>query len=72
MQRRLPDRMWMPGLGKITGWMFENFGVFDFTLSDEDMEKIQKLDKAESAFFSHQDPAMVEWFVQMVEERKNK
>jgi 2,5-diketo-D-gluconate reductase A len=23
-----------------------------------------------SSFFSHQDPAMVEWFVQMVEERK--
>lgn len=51
--------------------MVENFDVFDFTLSDEDMEKIQKLDKAESSFFSHQDPAMVEWFVQMVEERKN-
>lgn len=52
--------------------MVENFDVFDFALSDEDMEKIQKLDKAESSFFSHQDPAMVEWFVQMVEERKNK
>ena len=46
--------------------MKENFDVFDFTLSGEDMEAISVLDKAESAFFSHQDPAMVEWFVKMV------
>jgi len=51
--------------------MEENFNVFDFTLSDEDMNTISGLDKAESAFFSHQDPKMVEWFVKMVEERKN-
>ena len=50
--------------------MKENFDVFDFTLSGEDMEAISVLDKAESAFFSHQDPAMVEWFVKLVEERK--
>ena len=50
--------------------MEENFRVFDFTLSDEDMAVIAGLDRAESAFFSHQDPAMVEWFVKMVEERK--
>jgi len=50
--------------------MEENFRVFDFALSDEDMEVIAGLDRAESAFFSHQDPAMVEWFVKMVEERK--
>lgn len=25
----------------------------------------------ESSFFSHQDPSMVEWFVDMVEERKS-
>lgn len=52
--------------------MKENFDVFDFTLSAEDMEKISLLDKNESAFFSHYDPSMVEWFVTMVEERKNK
>lgn len=34
------------------------------------MEKIAGLDKKESSFFSHYDPAMVEWFVQIVEERK--
>ena len=50
--------------------MEENFQVFDFALTDEDMLAIAALDKGESAFFSHQDPAMVEWFVQMVEERK--
>ena len=50
--------------------MEENFSVFDFTLSDEDMSAIAALDKNESSFFSHQDPSMVEWFVRMVEERK--
>lgn len=50
--------------------MEENFNVFDFTLSGEDMARIAELDKEESSFFSHQDPAMVEWFVTMVEERK--
>lgn len=50
--------------------MEENFHVFDFTLSAEDMAAIAALDRAESSFFSHQDPGMVEWFVKMVEERK--
>lgn len=50
--------------------MVENFDVFDFELSVEDMEKIAALDKKQSAFFSHTDPNMVEWFVNMVEERK--
>ncbi len=31
--------------------MMENFNVFDFTLSAEDMEKIAGLDKKESSFF---------------------
>ncbi len=51
--------------------MIENFNVFDFTLSEDDMKQIAQLDTATSAFFSHQDPAMVEWFVKMVEERKS-
>ncbi len=34
------------------------------------MQQIAELDIAQSAFFSHQDPKMVEWFVNMVEERK--
>jgi len=39
----------------------ENFRLFDFVLSDEDMAAIGLLDKAESAFFSHRDPAMIKW-----------
>jgi 2,5-diketo-D-gluconate reductase A len=50
--------------------MQENFDVFDFVLSEDDMKAIAALDKRESSFFSHQDPAMVEWFAKMVEERK--
>lgn len=52
--------------------MEQNFNVFDFVLSDEDMAAIAKLDTQTSAFFSHYDPAMVEWFAKMVEERKTK
>ncbi len=51
--------------------MEENFNVFDFELSDEDMEEIKKLDSNDSLFFNHQDPAMVEWFDKMVMERRN-
>jgi len=50
--------------------MEENFNVFDFELSEKDMAVMASLDKKESSFFSHTDPNMVEWFVQMVEERK--
>ena len=50
--------------------MRENLDVFDFVLTPEDMAAVAALDQRQSAFFSHQDPAMVEWFVKMVEERK--
>ncbi len=50
--------------------MKENFNVFDFELSEKDMAVMASLDKKESSFFSHTDPNMVEWFVQVVEERK--
>ena len=52
--------------------MRENFDVFDFTLSEEDMAEIGSLDKAESSFFSHQDPATVEWFGQLLEDRSGR
>lgn len=52
--------------------MEQNLDIFDFTLSSEDMTAIEGLDKKQSAFFSHQDPHMVEWFMQLVEQRKAK
>ena len=39
----------------------ENFNIFDFELSQEDMKRIADLDTKQSLFFSHQDPAMVKW-----------
>lgn len=50
--------------------MKQNFNVFDFKLTDEDMEKIKKLDTGDSLFFNHQDPTMVEWFDKMIIERR--
>ena len=46
--------------------MEENFNVFDFTLSEEDMKTLEALDGGESLFFSHHDPATVEWFMSIV------
>lgn len=40
--------------------MLENINIFDFELTDEDMAKITALDKKESSFFSHYDPATIE------------
>jgi len=41
--------------------MEENMTIEDFELSEEQMMQITALDTATSAFFSHRDPAMVEW-----------
>lgn len=41
--------------------MAENFSIFDFELSNQDMIDITAIDTATSAFFSHRDPAIVEW-----------
>jgi len=41
--------------------MEENFSIFDFKLSEEDMEAIKTLDTNASSFFDHRDPAMVKW-----------
>lgn len=46
--------------------MRENFNVFDFELSADDMAKIAALDTKTSAFFSHQEPNTVEWFVNVI------
>ena len=41
--------------------MKENFEIFNFTLTEGDMLKIAALDESKSAFFSHYDPATVEF-----------
>ncbi|CNH45419.1 aldo/keto reductase [Yersinia mollaretii] len=41
--------------------MTENINVLDFELNAEEMTRIAAMDTATSAFFSHRDPAMVEW-----------
>lgn len=41
--------------------MMENFDVFDFELTEDDMQKILALDEKESAFFSHYDPQTIEF-----------
>ncbi|NSM93883.1 aldo/keto reductase [Enterococcus faecalis] len=43
--------------------MAENIDIFDFELSKEDIEKIANLDMKESAFFDHDAPQQVEWFM---------
>lgn len=44
----------------------QNFEVFDFVLSAEDMKTISELDTGNSFFFSHRDPERVEWFMSRV------
>lgn len=46
--------------------MQENFNVFDFELTAEEMAMVEALDGGESLFFSHYDPKTVEWFMTFV------
>jgi 2,5-diketo-D-gluconate reductase A len=39
----------------------ENFDVFNFELSAEDMEAIKTLDMKASSFFDHRDPEIIKW-----------
>jgi diketogulonate reductase-like aldo/keto reductase len=41
--------------------MAENFNIFDFQLSEDEMAQIQTLDTQTSSFFDHRDPVMVKW-----------
>lgn len=44
--------------------MRENFDIFDFALTDADMDEIVKLDTGKSLFFSHQEAETAELFMQ--------
>ena len=41
--------------------IIENFNIFDFQLSSDDMNAIKTLDTEKSAFFDHRDPTIVKW-----------
>lgn len=41
--------------------IIENFNIFDFELSAEDMEAIVSLDTKNSLFFNHRDPEIIKW-----------
>lgn len=43
--------------------MEQNLNIFDFTLSNEDMAEIAKLDTGKSLFFDHHDPEVVKMFM---------
>ena len=48
----------------------ENFDIYSFELDNYDMKKIETLDTKTSSFFSHQDPGIIEWFGQLIQERR--
>lgn len=46
--------------------MQENFNVFDFQLTTDEMKQLKSLDTGKSLFFSHHDPETVSWFMSIV------
>lgn len=41
--------------------MRENIDVFDYELTDDEMERIASMDRGDSLFFDHRDPQVVSW-----------
>lgn len=52
--------------------MVQNLSIFDCELSGEDMAKIAAMDKKTSSFFDQCDPATVEFFLRLIQERRNR
>lgn len=50
----------------------ENYDIYSFELDENDMKAITTLDQKKSSFFDHRDPKMVEWFGELIKERRNK
>ena len=46
--------------------MQQNFDLFGFSLTAEDMADIEAPDGGESLFFSRYDPKTVEWFMSIL------
>jgi 2,5-diketo-D-gluconate reductase A len=57
----------IPGTPEVK-FMEENLDVFDFRLTESDMERIKKLDMERSLFYSHTDPVTVEFFAKKAQE----
>lgn len=51
--------------------MQENLDIFNFELSNEDMDSIKTLDTGNSLFFSHQEASTVDFFVELINKRRN-
>lgn len=49
----------------------ENFDIYSFRLDDEDMKLIATLNTNTSSFFDHRNPERVEWFGNLIQERRN-
>ena len=45
--------------------MEENFNIFDFSLSDEEMKKIEELDLGENVFMNHENAEDIDKFFKM-------
>lgn len=50
----------------------ENFAIENLVLDDDDMVLIKTLDTNTSSFFSHQDHNIIEWFGNLIIQRRNK
>jgi diketogulonate reductase-like aldo/keto reductase len=46
--------------------MAQNFDIFDFELTQEDMDAIRQLDTGASLFFDHRDPAIVKFLSEAI------